>query len=295
MKKAFTLIELLVVIAIIAILAAILFPVFAQAKEAAKKTQSISNAKQLGTSTMIYATDYDDYLPIAVPPNTANNPVTWRNGELLDTPARWRAGIGGTGYPDRELLFANSVQPYMKNKQIWEGAGIPNNGTFSAGATLATPALGTQKNFFGMNGLLTMMSQTEISDVAGVPLFYPTLGKHNLDGFGFASPQYTCAAGVNPCRWGSQNGYAWYKLATPDTFWSYGRGTIFVRADTSTKFRNIGGAQDDVTWNNVAPNYTQDPWNRYSSTKIGAPVSMVGCATPSGVFISCYFRPDAVY
>lgn len=63
MKKAFTLIELLVVIAIIAILAAILFPVFAQAKDAAKKTQSLSNVKQLATSTMIYNADYDDTMP----------------------------------------------------------------------------------------------------------------------------------------------------------------------------------------------------------------------------------------
>lgn len=62
-RKAFTLIELLVVIAIIAILAAILFPVFAQAKVAAKKTSSLSNIKQLMTSVFIYSTDNDDYIP----------------------------------------------------------------------------------------------------------------------------------------------------------------------------------------------------------------------------------------
>ncbi len=57
LKRAFTLIELLVVIAIIAILAAILFPVFAQAKEAAKKTASLSNCKQVGTAINIYLAD----------------------------------------------------------------------------------------------------------------------------------------------------------------------------------------------------------------------------------------------
>ena len=60
MKRAFTLIELLVVIAIIAILAAILFPVFAQAKAAAKKTADLSNVKQLVLGLMLYANDHDD-------------------------------------------------------------------------------------------------------------------------------------------------------------------------------------------------------------------------------------------
>ena len=60
MKRGFTLIELLVVIAIIAILAAILFPVFAQAKEAAKKTACLSNTKQLGLGLQLYLGDSDD-------------------------------------------------------------------------------------------------------------------------------------------------------------------------------------------------------------------------------------------
>src|SRR5580698_5112754 len=60
--RGFTLIELLVVIAIIAILAAILFPVFAQAKLAAKKTVALSNAKQIATANFIYMGDVDDAL-----------------------------------------------------------------------------------------------------------------------------------------------------------------------------------------------------------------------------------------
>jgi prepilin-type N-terminal cleavage/methylation domain-containing protein len=63
-NQAFTLIELLVVIAIIAILAAILFPVFSRAKEAAKKTACISNARQIGAGVMLYLGDYDGTFPI---------------------------------------------------------------------------------------------------------------------------------------------------------------------------------------------------------------------------------------
>src|SRR5579872_6662154 len=68
----FTLIELLVVIAIIAILAGILFPVFAQAREAARRTQCLSNTKQLGTVIYMYVQDYDEtYAPnkYLLPPN----------------------------------------------------------------------------------------------------------------------------------------------------------------------------------------------------------------------------------
>lgn len=74
LRKGFTLIELLVVIAIIAILAAILFPVFAQAKAAAKNSSDISNVKQQALAVIMYAADYDDVFPFAMDNNWN---VTW--------------------------------------------------------------------------------------------------------------------------------------------------------------------------------------------------------------------------
>lgn len=76
-RRAFTLIELLVVIAIIAILAAILFPVFAQAKEAAKKTACISNMRQHVQATMMYQSDFNDYNPLGVSANPPTGVVSF--------------------------------------------------------------------------------------------------------------------------------------------------------------------------------------------------------------------------
>ncbi|GDX39878.1 hypothetical protein LBMAG21_01700 [Armatimonadota bacterium] len=77
--KGFTLIELLVVIAIIAILAAILFPVFAQAREQARKTTCISNLKQLATANSMYIQDYDEKVALNVTTDTATFFYTWQD------------------------------------------------------------------------------------------------------------------------------------------------------------------------------------------------------------------------
>ena len=82
-RKAFTLIELLVVIAVISILAAILFPVFAQAREQARQTSCGSNARQLGVGVLMYIQDYDETLT-----PTAIASATWGR-QLLARPHRF--------------------------------------------------------------------------------------------------------------------------------------------------------------------------------------------------------------
>ncbi len=83
-KSGFTLVELLVVIAIIAILAAILFPVFAQTKEAAKKSVGVQNIKQLGLAYAMYETDYDDTFPNSVTERTSPNYTTASNATQVE-------------------------------------------------------------------------------------------------------------------------------------------------------------------------------------------------------------------
>ena len=98
-RRAFTLIELLVVIAIIAILAAILFPVFAQAKQQAKKTVCLSNFKELGLAVVMYANDNDDdYSPsqVGIPPSTSVNNVAFTYDWTFVTAPYIKNGTGAT-------------------------------------------------------------------------------------------------------------------------------------------------------------------------------------------------------
>ncbi len=128
--KGFTLIELLVVISIIAILAAILFPVFAQAKEAAKKTSCLSNCKNIGLAYMLYASDYDDYLCL----NNRTDYFAWEAltfgsttyymGNCYVAPCQahyWWGGyeyqLGGSSY-QRVVPSYGLLTPYMKGSAI---------------------------------------------------------------------------------------------------------------------------------------------------------------------------------
>lgn len=119
MKKAFTLIELLVVIAIIAILAAILFPVFAQAKLAAKKSAGLAQMKQVGTGLQIYLADNDDTLPgyrwsVAA---GAINPyyLSLQAGD----PKKARFDSDGAS-TIRACFFNQMIDPYIKNNDMWK-------------------------------------------------------------------------------------------------------------------------------------------------------------------------------
>jgi len=122
-QKGFTLIELLVVIAIIAILAAILFPVFAQAKLAAKKTSSLSNVKQVGLAEKMYQIDNDDYFVLfQVNYNDSSCPASTGGPHCSDN------------LPTHAPMWDELVQPYIKSLQMFVDPGVGDaDGIYGSG------------------------------------------------------------------------------------------------------------------------------------------------------------------
>jgi len=130
--RGFTLIELLVVIAIIAILAAILFPVYARLKDKARMTQCISNMKQLTVATVTYTDDSDGKLPL------------W-----------W--------FKDGNYSWAQAIMPYVKNQGIFT---CPSNSKLSSGT--ATEVIRS----YAMPRNISSMALSQIRNVASTVLYF---------------------------------------------------------------------------------------------------------------------------
>jgi prepilin-type N-terminal cleavage/methylation domain-containing protein len=300
--RAFTLIELLVVIAIIAILAAILFPVFAQAKEAAKKTATMAQMKQTGTSALIYTTDYDDNFPLAFM-RRPYSPYTLGWNLLTPIPADWKqAGVDvWSTDPNAKLAAAthvgNSIQPYAKSYPIYEGAGMPKfQGTYDA-ADFAYPS--TKKaasTSFTFNGLLHTISTTEIAQPSRLTMIWQGYGKSQHQGRIISNPSMNCGTGTgyecrfnptgNACTGPGCSRGAWFWV-WPVSSYCYGRGMSNVRSDSSAKFFRTG--------NETGPS-PAEPNRAYNDSPFahilvgGQPQTMWFCGG-----WPCFFRPDSEF
>ncbi len=245
-RHAFTLIELLVVIAIIAILAAILFPVFAQAKLAAKKTASLNNVKQITLGSGMYANDNDDVVPLAMEVNTFH---TWADG----------------------------VQPYIKNWDVffsplggnrmiaaWSGKPlVPDNWKYFVqygyNASYMNRSPDCSPGSFQANGnpFGTPISSTSVQDPAATIEFAETgqdapednVGAHIVYGPGMQTSNDVCTYG----DWGATNSlYYGLKGNTGVTHQGFFRprenGGVIGFMDGHAKLLNIGSLTGGTNW-----------------------------------------------
>ncbi len=263
-KRAFTLIELLVVIAIIAILAAILFPVFAQAKAAAKKTSDLSRVKQLGTGFAVYTADSDDVFPLAYG-YTANGLAY--TTYLIETPADWPVGLGEAYYSENRVHWANSTQPYIKNNELYSSTVGQIRSV--AGAPYSTAQKQLQTNNFQMNGLLNGWSATAVASPSQLPLLSQNRGTMNIKGYATSNPYLNCPNRNAPCTFvpskptcgGANNGeYSEMLFNTSYSQWVHGRSQVNVFADTSAKSRNMNGGV------NQPSDFRTMFWSRFSAS-----------------------------
>jgi len=228
-RRAFTLIELLVVIAIIAILAAILFPVFARAREQARKASCMSNLKQIGLAAMMYVQDYDEMYPIAY---------------LYNTPT--------------VTMWYNLLDPYAKNKQVFICPSIGKAGPYgtyqSATNDYAWNICGTHSsstgNGFGYyfnsyctpggnNHPVTLSIVQEPATT--ILIFDPPSSGYSAGssyGIGYSSEQYM------PVLHGGQ---PWTSTSTTVTDFSGGGNYLF--ADGHVKFLQANAVYCSSMWN----------------------------------------------
>lgn len=251
--SAFTLIELLVVIAIIAILAAILFPVFAQAKMAAKKTAAISQAKQVGTAIVMYSNDYDDLAPCGSVPDLSNPAVVQYhyNDDTMQNPAGW------FNYPvaqdEYALCWNNTIQPYIKSYQLLNISGMEQLNVANVGSVGATWAAGYANPIqspvpcnLTYNGFMQYYSMSAIANVSKFPLVWQGEGNKEVNGAAMTNPRLRCT-GTGPCLYNSggmpqpdASGGGMYTIslaARTDQGPNYNPFgvNVIVRGDTSTK------------------------------------------------------------
>lgn len=158
-KHGFTLIELLVVIAIIAILAAILFPVFAQAREQARKTTCISNTKQVGLGVLMYTQDYDESFPLCTDSQTSVDPnhfFTWQN---LIQPYTKNYGVVLCPDSIKRNTDPNSFDLYTYNYGV-----MPRAATFQLASWLDEfYSNGVSTNFDGVFGMVSTLSKSDFA------------------------------------------------------------------------------------------------------------------------------------
>jgi len=281
--SAFTLIELLVVIAIIAILAAILFPVFAQAREKARQTSCLSNQKQIATGILMYVQDYDERYPLAY----GKYGGAWAYTFGFDFPAGWSNPPDAAFDATSSVSWSNSVQPYVKNYDLFK---CPSGANYTIpGWNAGTPRKPAAYSSYAYNGILMQYPMAGVTAPADVIMVSEVQGKTAYEGVGLANPILVCGTANQDCIYqpkgtscatgnGSTSTSGYY--GPKPTRWVHNNGQNFTFADGHVKWRRLGGV-----FAPTATDFKVDPFTNYASDGTSATAWSNGCH-------HYLFRPD---
>lgn len=271
-RRGFTLIELLVVIAIIAILAAILFPVFSQARVAAKKTQSINNLKQQTLAAIMYAGDNEDCLPLGQSSSPGNLP-DWTWNYFVPVPVslysatdpNWKKEIAS------QFVF-NSIQAYQKNLDILQ---CPGGRSIVRGPFTLSPAVAPTGSRIGVtytyNGLLSSYPSSNVNSPVTAPMLWHGHGRRTVQAYGYTSPWMVCNNPTLPCVYvpshagcnstinGDQSGYTTNSSKTGVDVFNGGIVMSFVDGHVAFRKIGVGGPPTART------DPRRDPWASYQN------------------------------
>jgi prepilin-type N-terminal cleavage/methylation domain-containing protein/prepilin-type processing-associated H-X9-DG protein len=292
-SRGFTLIELLVVIAIIAILAAILFPVFQSVRENARRASCESNMKQCTLAVIQYVQDYDEAYPLAEP----NVGGGWNNGGGYDG---WQfpCSTDGSEASGDCAVWGNSVQPYIKSLQVyscpdtqflWNPYGLPANSPVP------------QDTY---NGDLQGSTGNAIVQPATTVMFWSGNEAQGWIGRVSSNPFLICNDATKACVYqpgskvcgggtGSVNGDA-------DSYLIYG-GSPFTASSYQKWVHgqgdNFAFTDGHVKWNPLHGDITKDPWETTGSGGSVNADNGSGSALWSDTITSygchaCLFAPD---
>jgi len=279
--RGFTLIELLVVIAIIGIIAAILFPAFAQAREKARQTTCVSNLKQQGLAMMQYLSDNDSTFPGAnIKDSDPSCPFS----------CQWIPGNVGWNFPatSTEELdpngWANTIYPYIKSQAVYL---CP---TASANKWIVSWDNAPNQPFtsYTYNGDLSYTSETVVVQPSKTVLEWSGMLDYGLSHRAIANPILMCLDQNQSCSYQpadptcSTNGgcdffFLWGQ--PPFKIWVHGQGDNFLFCDGHVK------------WNSMHGDPKLDPWETAENSD-GTLSNTAQVWTDSNYCHECLFAPD---